>query len=323
MRWARGVFTLSLDFELAWGSRDLHADPAPLYAAARITRERVFPRLLRLLTERGIVATWATVGHLFLDHAARVDGVLHPDVVPPRHAWHPRPWFDGVPDGDEVSAPELYGRSLVVALRDAGQEVGSHSFSHPIFGDPGLDARGADSDLARCVREAAALGIPLRSFVFPRNSPGHVPLLAKHGFTCWRGVEPAWYLRGPKPVRRLGHLAAVVAATTPPTALPWRDASGLWVLPGTVSILPVDGLRRYIPLRQRERRALAGLHAAERKHELCHLWSHPINLAGNPDGLLGVIERVLDEAARLRDAGRIDILSMGALAERLTLSSPA
>lgn len=315
---ARGAFTLSLDFELVWGSRDLYDPLDPLLKLARRTRERVFEPLLALFVKHGVVATWATVGSLFCDQSERVNGALFPDVTPPRHAWYPRPWFDAVPAGTEAEHPEFYARSLVVKLRDAGQEVGSHSFSHPIFGDPGCSRESAESDLARCVSEADQLGIKLRSFVFPRNVVGHVELLRKYGFTAWRGPEPTWYrhLSVPGPVKRLAHLAEVAAAVTPPTVLPWRDAYGLWVIPASASLLPYDGIRRAIPLSRRVTRCIRGLDQAAKDGRICHLWFHPINLATDPERMVDALRQVIEHAAKLRDQGRIEVLSMGEIALR-------
>ncbi|MCB9780221.1 MAG: polysaccharide deacetylase family protein [Alphaproteobacteria bacterium] len=314
----RGVFTLSFDFELVWGSRDLVRSVPALCDEARVTRAEVFGPLLDALTRLGIQATWATVGHLFLGEARRVDGVLHPDIVPPRHSWFLEPWFDGVPEGTEAEHPEYYGESLVRRLVAAGQEVGSHSFSHPVFGDPGCTRQVADTELARCVAEAERLGVQLRSFVFPRNVSGHLDLLARHGFTVWRDVEPAWFHHPnmPHQVGRLGHLASVAGAFTPPTVLPIRSEHGLWNLPASASFLPYGGVRRAIPIARRVARCEAGLDAAARSRRVFHLYLHPINLASAPRPMLAGLISVLESAARRRDAGELEILGMAAVAER-------
>ena len=312
---SRGVFVLSLDFELVWGSRDLVDDPTRLEAEAELTRSQVFEPMLAMIRELDICSTWATVGHLFLDG---LEDTAHPDIVRPDHSWHPQDWFTEVPPGNESTAPAWYGRSLIEALRDAGQEVGSHSFSHPIFGDPGCSRAAADSDLRRCVAEANALGIELDSFVFPRNQAGHIDLLAAHGFTCWRPIEPTWFLspRVPRPLGRLGHLAEVVSARTPPTVLPSIDEHGLVCIPGSATFLPAHGIRRTIPMSRRVRRSTRGLDRAVHRREVFHLYTHPINLATAPVPMLDGLRQVLHHAARLRDRGHLDIMSMGELAGR-------
>lgn len=313
----RGAFTLSLDFELIWGSRDLVQDPAGLDAMSRVTRARVFEPLLRMFDRYGVVGTWATVGALFLDEARIEGGRLHPDLPNPAHAWRPD-WLAGVPSGTEAEHPAWYGRSLVRRLVEAGQEVGSHAFTHTIFGDPGCSEAVADAELTRAVAVAGELGITLRSLVFPRNVAGHLHLLKRHGFTCWRGEEPVWYRRAglPVPLVRLAHLADVLAGARPVTVLPTRDEHGLWNIPSSAVFAPVDGGRRFIPMRQRVRRARRGIDAAEARREICHLYIHPINFATDPDRMLHGLDRVLAHAARRRDAGALDILSMGAIAAR-------
>ncbi len=315
----RGVFTLSLDFELVWGSRDLANDAAgrelaALVTMARRTRDEVFPQILRTLERLGIVATWATVGHLFLEGAA---SPLHPALPTPRHRWRRAPWWEGVPTGTEAEHPAFYARSLVEALRDAGQEVGSHSFSHPVFGDEGCARAVADADLARCVHEARRMGLTLRSFVFPRNVPGHLDLLAQHGFRSWRPPEPTWYRWGPVPgpLVRLLHLHDVARAACPPTVMPRRDEFGLWQIPASATLLPIDGVRRAIPMSRRVLRATRGIDEAVRTRRVSHLYTHPINLASDPPRMLAGLDAILEHAARRRDRGELRVLPMDGLAD--------
>ncbi len=314
----RGVFTLSFDFELVWGSRDLMSDISPLVEASRIFRSGLFHRLLGRMTQLEVVATWATVGHLFLDHAELGDNGLHPDLIPPRHRWRSAPWLDGVPAGDELSHPEFYAQSLVLQLHEAGQEIGCHSFSHPIFGDEGCSRKTAHSEVKRCVQCAAELGIPMRSFVFPRNSSGFLDVIAEHGFTCWRGEAPVWYHHPsvPRRVRRAAHFADVALAATPPTVMPVRGPHGLWNIPASGSFFPYSGSRRAIPIPRRVRRAVYGIDRAAAERRISHLWLHPINLADEPEPMLAGLLRVLEHAARLRDEGRLEILPMAAVADR-------
>jgi hypothetical protein len=62
----RGAFTLSLDFELIWGTQDV-AGPDGFRQACLFERRRIIDDLLALLHEYEIPASWCIVGHLFLD----------------------------------------------------------------------------------------------------------------------------------------------------------------------------------------------------------------------------------------------------------------
>jgi peptidoglycan/xylan/chitin deacetylase (PgdA/CDA1 family) len=299
-----GVFTLSLDFELLWGTRDLFGIEG-FRRACEIEREQVFDRLLALLERHEIPATWCIVGHLFLD---RCSG--HPQIVPPRHAWC-ADWFQHDPCSDETRQPLFYGRSLVEKIRSARvpQEIGSHSFSHVIFDDPGCSRDTARTELAACVEAARALGIDMRSFVFPRNAVGHLDVLREHGFTVYRGVQPGWHNRAPENVRRVVHLLEVMLASTPPVVLPERDGD-LWNVPASMIFFPANGLRKYIPMSIRVKRALRGLDAAVKQGRVFHLWLHPTNLSDEIDAMFEALDQIFVRARGLADQGKLRLLPM-------------
>lgn len=310
----RGIFTLSLDFELIWGTLDLFG-PGPFARACRIEREVVIDRLLELLTEFEVPATWCILGHLFLDGCSATAEKKHSAIERPHHAWHPADWFADDPGGDERSAPNFFGRSLVQRIRNCTveQEIGSHSFSHVIFGDQGCTAATADSELAECVRLARELGIELRSFAFPRNSVGHLGSLKQHGFAYYRGPEPNWYEapRWPLPVQRLGRLAAVLRAAAPPLVEPVRDELGLWNIPGSAMYFPMHGGRRFLPLSWRIKRMIKGLDGAARERRIFHFWFHPTNLADETESMFAGLRAIFSHARQLRERGRLDFLPMG------------
>lgn len=318
-RFERGIFTLSLDLELLWGTVDLFGADG-FRRACEIERAEVIDRLLELFVEFEIPATWAVVGHLFLDRCHADGGIKHPEIVPPAHTWCRRVWFADDPCSDEVRAPLFYGRSLVekLLLCPVPQEIGSHSFSHVVFGDPGCSRETAVSEIAACKRLAAEWGLKLRSFVFPRNCVGHLDALREHGFLCYRGPEPAWYGRPgwPASAKRLGHLADVLRAARPPVVFPERLENGLWNLPASMLYFPMHSVRRHIPLSRRVQRAEKGLAEAVRQKGVFHLWLHPTNLADQTDVIFAGLRRILESAATLRREGGLEILPMVAVAER-------
>src|SRR5690242_18274750 len=103
-----GIFTISLDFELIWGTLD-----KPKHTRFRrlcaIERAEVIDQLLGLFARYRIPATWCTVGHLFLQRN-------HDDGIRPH----------------EAEASMYYGRDLIDKIRrcPVPQEIGSHTFTH-------------------------------------------------------------------------------------------------------------------------------------------------------------------------------------------------
>jgi peptidoglycan/xylan/chitin deacetylase (PgdA/CDA1 family) len=308
----RGVFAISLDFELIWGTLDRGVDT--FREACEREREVVVDRLLALLTEFEISATWCTLGHLFLKSCEQRDGRKHPEIVPPTHEGIDD-WFEHDPCTSEEADPIFYGRSLVdrVLACPVPQEIGSHSFSHPRFGEPGCSRETADTELAECVRLARERGLELRSFAFPRNRVGHLDVLREHGFSAYRGPDPAWYEGGrwPRLVKRLGHLADVVLARRPPVGVPEQVLPGLWNLPGSMIYFPMHGRRRHIPLSRRVARAVKGLNAAAEQRRIFHLWFHPTNLAFETDAMFDGLRRIFVRASALRGSGELAIKPMG------------
>jgi peptidoglycan/xylan/chitin deacetylase (PgdA/CDA1 family) len=298
---------LSFDLELIWGTLDLFG-PEGFDRQCRIEKDMVIGRLLELLDELEIPATWFVVGHLFLDECHTEDGRKHPEIVRPTHAWSRGDWFQHDPDGPEEEAPTFLGWSMVrrIVERQVRHEIGAHSFSHVIFGDPGCSRDTAASEVAACVAVARARGLEVRSFAFPRNRVGHLDVLAEQGFRCYRGPEPRWYNspRCPALLSRVAHIWDFLRIAAPPVVVPHRRG-GLCSVPGSMILLPMHGLRRHIPASWRVARARKGLAAAVEQSRVFHLWMHPTNLVDSMEEMIGCLRSVLEEVVRLRAEGRL------------------
>jgi glycosyltransferase involved in cell wall biosynthesis/peptidoglycan/xylan/chitin deacetylase (PgdA/CDA1 family) len=307
-----GTLVVSIDTELQWGA--VHHGEFGGRSDGPAERQAV-ERTLALLDRHGISATWALVGHLFLRSCRPhpTTGVKHPQVCRPSYGWFEGDWFDGDPCTDQDTDPGWYGADLVEAIRGCAthQELASHSFAHMLAGDPGRSAESFRSDLAECQRVARESGVTLRSLVYPRNSIGHVEELAAAGFTTYRGLPPR-PAPGPRWRREAARVADRVLLTRASTVQP-RPDRGVWDIPGTFLFNPADRTRLGPWLWQARRR----LRQAARHGTLVHLWFHPQNIS--QDHAVGerALGSVLGEARRLIDAGRLQNLTMGQLADQL------
>jgi len=308
-RLERGALVVSIDVEMAWGQ--IHR-PTEVYEFA--DERAQMRRLLDLFDEHAVPATWAFVGHLLLEECHRTDGLAHPDLVRPNYEWFEGDWLAADPCRTWEDSPTWYAPDLVAEVigRETPHEIGSHAFSHLIAGDPGCSEAAFRSDLRHCREAAQRAGVSPTAFVYPRNQYGFEDVLGDEGFTSYRGPrsDPLAGLDGVE--RRVRRLADLAVPTSASAVRPVASA-GVWNLPATY-LHDVGSVRRY-PLRLLQARRR--LRQAARHRSLFHVWFHPHNVAHEPDRWFDGLDDLLRRAARLRDQGRLDTLTMSAVADRL------
>ncbi len=310
-----GQFTLSVDVEGLWGLfivRSYVDDPRAAEAG-----RRALPQMLRLLAERKMHATFAFVGHLFLDRCGPWSGPPHPDAPRPRYPWYDRDWYADDPAGDETSHPLWYARSQALETAAAGHDVGAHGFAHAVLDETCVPADVADAEFALAQQAARHAGLPkLRSFVYPQNVVGHVARLAPGGFACYRESDGGRGARAGPPggLGRAMNLAKHALAAAPFVGKAVRRPDGVVAVPSSFPLLGREGLRSAVTRAARVARVEKGLVAAAREGALLHVWTHPHAFAD--DAALGDLAAVLDAVAARRDRGDVEVLTMAEVADR-------
>jgi peptidoglycan/xylan/chitin deacetylase (PgdA/CDA1 family) len=303
-----GTIIISLDAELAWGFHDINEPPTTRIDHARDG----WHQLLDLLDEFEIPATWAIVGHLFLDEC---DGT-HDNFASPNG------WFSRDPGGKADEANDWFGPDLVRAVRDSNvdHEIGSHTFSHVEFGDPSTTRDIADSELRESVNSAEEWGLELDSFVFPRNIVGHRDLLAEHGFICYRGTEPSRWYDG-SPVYPLGRVGSMIWGT-PPIVTPQIDEHGLVNIPASLYLFtfdqPLGPLTDFTLGDVIVRKAKRGIDNAAINDGVFHMWLHPNNLTHSRD--VYRIQKILQYLDKRRSSTNLDVRTMRQVATEVIRS---
>ena len=127
------IFIISLDTELIWGNIAYPSSETVSLMKKDSKKVRgCIDILLNLFEKYNIPATWAIVGHLFLDHCECEDGIPHQDM--PRFK---EEWYSSDPCTDIQKDPLYYGKDIVekILSNRIEHEVGCHSFSHVIFSE--------------------------------------------------------------------------------------------------------------------------------------------------------------------------------------------
>jgi peptidoglycan/xylan/chitin deacetylase (PgdA/CDA1 family) len=181
----KGVFTISLDFELFWGVRDHRTLES--YGENIRNVHLVVPRLLQLFEKYNVHCTWATVGFLFLKNKKELlehlPG-LRPDYLKPEY--DPYSYINA----NQLEEQYHFAPDLIEMIRNCpGQEIGTHTCSHFYTLEKNTTIEQFESDLLSAINIAKEKGIDIRSIVFPRNqySDEHIAVCRKVGIKVYRG----------------------------------------------------------------------------------------------------------------------------------------
>ena len=287
-RLATGTVTFSLDFELAWAwqfAKSAGEDPV-----AKGLRERAqVPRILSWFDEFSIPATWATVGHLFLERCSRENGrFAHAEMprIPPFETEYWRfdkgDWYANDPCTDVSRDPAWYAPDLVesVLAAPAGHEIACHSFSHVGFGSY-CPADVAAAEVEACREAMRSYGLSPTTWVFPANDVGNLETLVRGGIEIIRAF--------PRPSAKI--------------TLPVQRADRMW----SVHVSSAIDRGKGWSLEERLTRLKRFVTAAGEARMNAHIWLHP---SLHPDLMHFVLFPLLRFCAEERDRGNVEIVTM-------------
>ena len=320
----RGIFTISLDFELGWGfvgKRNIKQ-----YAENLLGVYSAIPAILEIFNEYNIHATWATVGFLFFDTfesllkstPSRIPKYIDSELSPYKYitsALHA--------DEDELIhfAPKL----IKMISSSANQEIGSHTFSHYYCLEKGQDLAAFKADLVAAMSIAKKNKLKINSLVFPRNqyNPEYLSVCKELGVVAFRGNESFWIYKAVDDnnnslTRRAFRLADTYINisgqnTYSQTALSRKVPFNI---PSSRFLRPYSKRLKYLES-YKLRRIQSGLTHAAKSSQIYHLWWHPHNFGSNLDENMHFLKNVLDHYSMLNKTCEMESLNMSELSDRL------
>jgi hypothetical protein len=316
-----GVFTISLDFELFWGERELSSLEA---RRSRLMRAReAVPALLQCFQDYDIHATWAVVGFLFFETRAQLLTGL-PSRLPNYDdpGLSPYPHLREIGENEDADpyhfAPSLINR----ILRTPHQELATHTFSHFYCLEAGQGVEDFRADLQAARRVSQRYGVKLESLVFPRNqvNPGYLPPSRELGIVAYRGNEHAWFYQGRprgayRQVARRGlRLLDSYIGLSGPNTYPIPPAA-----PAPVNLAASRYMRPYSrflrglePLRLH--RITSAMKYAATHASVYHLWWHPEDFGVELGANIAFLRRVLGAYKELQQLYQMSSLTMSEIA---------
>jgi peptidoglycan/xylan/chitin deacetylase (PgdA/CDA1 family) len=277
-----GTFILSLDCEGKWGVAD-HLSARWQRDLSEERLKQAYRAIAALLARSGIAATFAFT-ELFL--RSRDELLALPvDEIAERLPFT-RSAFQDLRHGSSEGWTGEWAREAI----GPHHEIACHGVTHTPWTQ--MTPEQARYELSLVPIERG------RTFIHPRNAIAHLGLLEEAGFVGYRLARP----RSSRAASLASELNPFAAAEQPPA--PAR----LQPIPAGYFINWLSGARRLVPPWLTRRRARHVLEEAARTGGVAHFWTHPENVAAAP-GTLRNLEAVIEEAAALRKAGRIEIVT--------------
>lgn len=335
----KGLFTISLDFELHWGGfekwplqvsgRQLpitdHRKPKTYDQYFLNTRE-VIPQMLALFKKYDVHVTWATVGMLV--HESKVALLQNAPTLKPSYqvsnlsAYH---YIDTIGIGeDEENDPFHFAPSLVKQILLAPhQELGTHTFAHYYCNEAGQTVEQFKEDLRAAQRVAKTFGQTIRSLVFPRNqfNDEYLKVCYAEGITSVRSnpLDWFWKIDSTQNEGMWKRLNRGLDAYFPIGKKNTYSLSQLKVKKGFPVCIPASRLLR--PFNPKElvlnkfkiQRIKSEMTRAAKNGEIYHLWWHPHNFGNYPKQSLAGLEEILKHYQVCNNRWNMQSINMGEL----------
>ena len=303
-----GTFIQSYDCEGRWGVAD-HLSPSLRAQMRGESLEIVYARLAAILNRHRMPGTFAFVGaflcepHLLGWHIATLRAL---------HAHCPGYLDSFFVDFERNDLDGWNGAGCLAKVRAGSSvhEIATHGFSHIPWDWPGFSEAMAMLELEAVRSISRAMGIDVKTVVFPRNAIAYLAQLKTHHFAGYRRSE-MWRSKIARMVRELNlwEAADTDARVDIPVAIPGGQFMNVRF-----------GVRRFIPAKITIARWRHIIDDACRHGGVAHLWCHPENFLGAPDGF-NTLNEILLYVAKRRDEGRIGVVTQAEYCARLMQNS--
>lgn len=295
-----GVLVISLDFEIHWGVSDHHTIES--YFENLRNDRAVVSKCLELFREKGIHATWATVGMLFCKDKKELFSYVGPEHRPSYERKHVSNYIVAEQAGEnEEQDPYHYAPSLIKEiLATPGQEIATHTFSHYYCLEPGQTPETFAYDLDAAFAVARKANIDLKGIVFPANQfeQTHINKCKEAGLLYYRGNYPSWmYQLKAKSEeglwKRFCRLLDFYFPINGSRLVEAKRENGMINIPSSCFLRPYSKKLSFME-GFRLRRMKNEMTAAARKNKIYHLWWHPHNFGKDMKNNFSVLEKLLD-----------------------------
>jgi peptidoglycan/xylan/chitin deacetylase (PgdA/CDA1 family) len=331
----KGIFTISLDFELHWGgfekwplNKNNVQKQSGFYNQYFLNTRKIIPQMLALFKKYEIHVTWATVGMLMHENKIQLQDNF-PSIQPEYSnrnlsAYH---YINSIGIGDnESDDPFHYADSLIQKILDTpNQELGTHTFAHYYCNEDGQTIEQFRADLQAAQKAANKYDKKLRSLVFPRNqfNDTYLKVCFEEGIKVVRSnpLDWFWNIQSTQNESAFKRLNRGLDAYFPIGKNNTYSLQNLQKDFNRPLCLPASRLLR--PYRRKElilndlkiNRIKSEIERAAHNGEVYHLWWHPHNFGNFSAENLQGLENILQHFLKCKSTYNMQSFSMGEIAD--------
>jgi hypothetical protein len=317
----RGIFVISLDFELHWGVSETKT--VEDYRQNLDNTREAIRKMLELFQQYEVHVTWATVGFLFCKTKEELLSYVN-NISQPQYVNKNLSNYRLLPEigNDYIQDPYHYGNDMLSLIQTyPHQEIGTHTFSHYYCLEQGQSLKNFSDDMDAAISIASISNIKLNSIVFPRNqySKDYLEICQQKNINVYRGNSTSWLY---KPLaakdqhilRRAGRLLdsylnlsgdnthnVEIESNTKQYNVP----ASRFLRPYNSKIHFLEGLRL--------RRIKKEMDCAAKQKKIYHLWWHPHNFGKNVDENIDFLKKILEHYFFLKNKFSFTSMNMGEL----------
>jgi peptidoglycan/xylan/chitin deacetylase (PgdA/CDA1 family) len=292
-----GTFILSLDCEGKWGVADILNAGHHRDLGDRQLRS-AYAAIAAVLDEFDIAATFAVVGLFGCDQQEF-------RRLPFTEIGTRLPYTKGAVDDILRGSSDGWHADWLDEVIAERHERACHGVTHTPFDQLDDDQFAYEFSLPRRADD--------RTIVFPRNAVGHLDKLRGVGIDAYRAASADGAIL---------RLAKEIVPRMPSERPMTGGTGGMLPIPAGYFVNWKSGARGVIPTSWTRLRAQSILDHAAEYGGVAHFWTHPENIASAP-ATLDNLRNICKAAARLRDAGRLQVVTQAGYLERATAAAPA
>ena len=298
-----GIFTISLDFELYWGMKDVISEEK--YKKNLEGTPYAISQILKLFNLFDIHATWAVVGFLYFKNQKELLQNLPQNY--PQYKDKNIDLYRYVKNHQTLNSENHFAPNIIKTISKLkNQEIATHTFSHFYTLEEGQNRQLFIEDIKAAIKVSHKKP---QTIIFPRNqcNKDYLAVLPDLGIRAYRGNENSWMYKSVNFKEKTSLKQKVARSADTYINISSHNSYELkeiakskpYNVPASRFLRPYTPKFAFLDKLKLSRIKKDMLYAAT-NNRLYHLWWHPHNFGIYTDENIKMLEDILDYYSRLK-----------------------